>query len=82
MIRTQIQLEESQARKLRAHARLRGISVAELIRRCVEKALVDEDADRAALYERAAAIIGRFPDKRGAQDLSRRHDKYLAEAFE
>ena len=56
MVRTQIQLTEQQARRLRAEARERGVSLAEIIRRYVEKGLSGEGPDRAALYERAAAL--------------------------
>jgi hypothetical protein len=82
MVRTQIQLTEQQLRKLRARARERGLSLAEMIRRCVDVALSDESNDRATLYERAARIIGRFPDKGGATDLALKHDSYLEKAFE
>jgi hypothetical protein len=82
MIRTQIQLTERQASRLRAQARDRGISLAEVIRRYVEKGLSEEESDRAALYDRAARVVGRFRDRRGAGDLSTRHDRYLDEAFE
>jgi ribbon-helix-helix CopG family protein len=82
MVRTQIQLTDRQARQLRARARERGLSLAELIRRYVEKGLADEAADRSALYERASHLVGRFRDTRGALDVSTRHDRYLDEAFE
>jgi Ribbon-helix-helix protein, copG family len=82
VIRTQIQLTERQARRLRAHARDLGISLAEAIRRCVDRNLSDDMPDRAALYDRAARLVGRFSPRRGARDLSRRHDRYLGEAFE
>jgi hypothetical protein len=82
MVRTQIQLTEQQARKLRARARERGVSVAELIRRCVETALSAEEPSRAELYSRAGSIAGKFEDRQGARDLARRHDDYLDEAFE
>ena len=82
MVRTQIQLTERQARRLRTHARARGISLAEMIRRCVEKQLAEEAPDRAALYKRASRFIGRFADRKGVRDLSRRHDHYLEKAFE
>jgi hypothetical protein len=82
MVRTQIQLTERQARRLRARARERGLSVAELIRRCVETALSAEEPSRAELYARARRIAGRFADRQGARDLSRLHDDYLDEAFE
>jgi len=81
MIRTQIQLTEQQARRLRAQARARGVSLAEMIRQCVERALAEEAPNRRALYDRAARLVGRFPDRRGARDLSTRHDSYLDEAF-
>ena len=82
MVRTQIQLTEQQVRKLRATAQERGISLAEMIRRCVNHALADELPDRDALYRRAERIVGCFPDKKGATDLARGHDRYLEEAFE
>ena len=82
MVRTQIQLTEQQLRKLRARARERGISLAEMIRRCIEFTFADETNDRAELYEKAARIVGRFPDDGGATDLAREHDSYLEKAFE
>jgi Ribbon-helix-helix protein, copG family len=82
MVRTQIQLTEQQARRLRTHAREQGISLAEVIRRYIDKGIADEDPDRQALYERASRVVGRFPDRGGKRDLSRRHDHYLDEAFE
>jgi len=82
MVRVQVRLTERQARKLRAGARKHGISVAELIRRCVETALSSDKVSRAELYSRAARLAGKFVDRRGANDLARRHDAYLDEAFE
>jgi hypothetical protein len=34
------------------------------------------------LYERAGRVLGRFRDRRGARDISSKHDRYLDEAFE
>ncbi|MCC7009762.1 MAG: ribbon-helix-helix protein, CopG family [Acidobacteria bacterium] len=82
MIRTQIQLTDQQARRLRSEARERGVSLAELIRRYVEKGLSEGTSDRGALYARAARVVGRFPDRHGAHDVSTEHDRYLDEAFE
>ena len=81
MIRTQIQLTAQQARRLRAQARERRVSLAELIRRYVEKGLAEETPHRAALYERAARLVGRFRDRAGARDLSSEHDRYLDDAY-
>lgn len=82
MVRTQIQLTDQQARRLRAEARERGLSLAEIIRRYVEKGLSEATPDRAALYHRAARVVGRFRDRRGSRDVSSQHDRYLDEAFE
>lgn len=82
VIRTQIQLSEEQVRKLRRAARREGVSMAEAIRRLVDRGLGDEEADRARLYDRAAATVGRFRDRRGAKDVAKEHDAYLDEAFE
>ncbi len=81
MVRTQIQLTQQQARRLRAQARDRGLSLAEIIRRYVEKGLAEDASDRGVMYDRAARVIGRFRDRRGARDLSSRHDRYLDETF-
>jgi len=82
MVRTQIQLTEQQARRLRAEARQRGVSIAEMIRRLVDRGLAEQASSRTRLYEQAARIVGRFPDRRGATDLAREHDRYLDEALE
>jgi hypothetical protein len=82
MVRTQIQLTERQAHRLRAEARDRGVSLAEMVRRCVDKGLAEEGSDRAALYDRAARVVGRFPARGGTRDVSSKHDRYLDEAFE
>jgi uncharacterized protein with von Willebrand factor type A (vWA) domain len=82
VVRTQIQLTEQQARQLRAQAHEQGVSLAEMIRRYVEKGLAEEAPDRSARYARAARIVGRYRDRRGARDLSSKHDRYLDEAFE
>ncbi len=81
MVRTQIQLTDQQARRLRVQARERGLSLAEIIRRYVEKGLSDEASDRTVLYDRAMRLIGRCRDGRGARDVSSKHDRYLDEAF-
>lgn len=82
MVRTQIQLTNQQAHRLRAEARDRGLSLAEVIRQYVDKGLSAELPDRDALYERAATLVGRFHDVQNASDVARRHDRYLDEAFE
>ena len=80
LVRTQIQLDESQAERLKAVAASRGLSMAELIRRAVDSALLTGGLpDKEEQRRRAIAASGRFNS--GATDISVKHDKYLAEAF-
>ncbi len=74
MIRTQIQLTESQAKSLREISNKKGMSVAELIRQSVENFLENNkmNPDR-VLRQKAKEVAGRF---RGSHDLSINHDKY------
>lgn len=80
MIRTQIQLTEEQAKALKKLALARHLSIAEMIRQAVDSmiksnTLIDTEERR----KRAVDIAGRFSS--GKHDVSRQHDKYLAEAF-
>jgi len=80
MVRTQIQLTERQARELKSVAHRQGVSVAELIRRAVDKALTaDIIPDREEIRRRARQAVGRFSDT--VTDVAEHHDDYLAEAF-
>lgn len=81
MVRTQIQLTEEQARKLRRAARSQGVSMAEIVRRCLESGIETETANRAERYQRAAQVVGAFRDREEAQDVSAEHDGYLDGAF-
>ena len=80
MIRTQIQLTEEQARRLKRLAADDGCSMAELIRRGVDRLLDGAAADTwEERKRRALAASGRF--RSGVSDLSRNHDTYLAQAY-
>jgi hypothetical protein len=79
MIRTQIQLTEDQVRTLKRAAADQGVSMAEIIRRCIDRGLADELAGRDSAYDRARALVGAFEDRRGASDVSAHHDRYLTE---
>lgn len=81
MIRTQIQLTEQQVRRLKDRAHSEGVSMAEVIRRCVDRTLEQEQVSRNELYRRAATLIGAFHDCESATDVSVNHDKYLDEAY-
>jgi plasmid stability protein len=80
MVRTQIQLTEAQFEALRARAAAEGRSMADLIRASVDEALRGAPApSREERRRRALRAIGRF--RSAPADLSRRHDRYLAEAY-
>jgi pyruvate/2-oxoacid:ferredoxin oxidoreductase beta subunit len=81
MVRTQVQLTEDQLRKLRRAARAQGTSVAEVVRRCIERGIDDEIPSWKERYARAARLIGRFRDRDGAKDVSLKHDAYIDDAI-
>jgi len=81
MIRTQIQLTEEQARRLRLAARERGVSMAEVVRRCIDRGLAAEVPGRAARYARAADLVGAFEDPTEARRVAESHDEYLDDAY-
>ena len=81
MVRTQIQLTEAQAKAVKRAAMEEGTSVAEVIRRAVER--MAEARPKMSAQERvrrAIEIAGKF--RSGKKDVSRKHDEYLAEAYE
>lgn len=81
MIRTQIQLTEAQAKAVKKVAMEEGTSVAEVIRRAVAR--MAEARPKISAQERvrrAIEIAGKF--RSGKKDISRKHDEYLAEAYE
>lgn len=80
MVRTQIQLTQEQSRKLKRIAERKGISVAEVIRRSIDIAMISEDIpNREEMKKRARSIFGKYRDN--ASDVSENHDNYLSEAF-
>ena len=80
MIRTQIQLTEEQAKKIKKIAASRGVPIAEVIRDAVEgtirsSAVVISEERR----KRALEIVGKF--RSGKKNVSRKHDSYLTETW-
>jgi len=80
MIRTQIQLTEEQAQKLRELSAAGRESMAALIRKAVDQFLVSGISDRSALYRQAGSVVGKYTS--ATNDISIHHDRYLDEAFE
>ena len=80
MVRTQIQLTEKQAKALKKLASSRQLPMAELIRQGVDAILISPMVLNAEeKRKRALAVAGRY--RSGKRDVSREHDKHLAEAF-
>jgi antitoxin component of RelBE/YafQ-DinJ toxin-antitoxin module len=80
MVRTQVQLTEKQYEALRNVAAREGISMAEVIRRALDRvAGMNSLPNREELRKRAMAAIGSFHSD--VTDLSTRHDDYLAEIY-
>lgn len=80
MVRTQVQLTEKQYEALRKVAAKEGISMAEVIRRALDKVTEAESLpDRDEIRRRAMAAIGSCHS--GVPDLAQRHDDYLAEIY-
>ena len=81
MIRTQIQLSESQMQELKDLARRRGVPVAALIREGADLVIRSGDmGNKDERKSRALAATGRFHS--GHHDLASAHDRYLTDAFE
>ena len=71
-----MQLREDQVRALKRKAAERGVSMAEVIRDAIDRALDRDDED--AKWERALSVVGKFHSG-GVADIAERHDEYLSE---
>lgn len=69
-------------RKLRRAAREQGVSIAEIIRRCLDRGIGDEMANRSGRYARAAGLVGAYRDREEARDVAAEHDRYLDETLD
>lgn len=80
MVRTQIQLTEEQAARLRGEIAAQRISMAEAIREAVELWLASRQAPSREAQEREAlSVIGILNS--GVSNVAEEHDRYLEEAF-
>ncbi len=80
MVRMQIQLTDEQFRQLEALVVDEGISISELIRRCVDDYLrTQASPDLDARRRRALAVIGKY--RSGSSDGSAEHDRYLVKIY-
>ncbi len=80
MVRTQIQLTDEQAARLKERAAAENVPLAEIVRRGLEMYLAnDTSISQEERRRRALEFVGKFSS--GLSDLSERHDDYLAEAY-
>ena len=75
MIRTQIQCDEDQYRKLKELARRQNVSIATLVRRAVEPLLLTGKPGRSALYREELKVAGKYQAEKS--DIAMEHDLYL-----
>lgn len=82
MVRMQVQFTEEEARKLRAEAAQRQVSLSAIVREAVEHHLRHPASavTREERVRRAKAACGRFSS--GLGDVAARHDDYLADSIE
>jgi len=76
--RTQIQFTAEQIERLKDAAAERNVSVSQLVREAVD-AQGERSAQAARLQRAVRMSAGKF--RSGRPDISRNHDKYLAEDF-
>ncbi len=80
MIRTQIQLKEEQVKAIKKIAKAQGVSIAEVIRHAVDGIVrLSPTVGMEERHKRALEIVGKF--RSGRNDVSRKHDAYLLEAY-
>ena len=79
MIRTQIQLTDEQAARLKELAHAGNESIAAIIRKALDQFLLKQKPDRRMLYRQALTAVGKYGI--GVHDISTEHDRYLEEEF-
>ena len=76
MVRTQVQLSESQIEALKQLATRTGLSVGELVRRSVDQLVTTEpETISEERKRRALKAVGKFAS--GCHDVSTEHDQHL-----
>ena len=77
MHRTQVLFTQEQLKKLKAEARRRKVSLAQLVREAVDAYL--KQREREELRRRALSVVGRFSS--GQSGISRDHDRELERIY-
>lgn len=79
MVRTQIQLTEDQAIRLKELAHAGNESIAAVIHKALDQYLSRQEPDRRTLYRQALGVVGKY--RIGLHDVALEHDRYLEEEF-
>jgi predicted transcriptional regulator len=80
MVRTQIQLTDEQAARLKEMAHESNESMAAIIRKALDGFLsTQQSPNRRSLYRQASGVVGKY--SAGVHDVSIEHDRYLEEEF-
>ncbi len=80
MVRTQIQLTDDQAARLKEMAHETNDSIAAIIREALDRFFtMQQPSNRRALYRQALGVVGKY--SAGVHDVSIEHDRYLEEEF-
>ncbi len=80
MIRTQVQFDEDQYRKLKELASQQQESIAALVRRAVNQLLLTRKPGKSTSYREALKVVGKYQTKKS--DIAIDHDRYLEESFQ
>lgn len=81
MVRTQIQLTEYQAVRLKEISERDNLSMAELIRRAVDRFFCDDPLPtQRERMERASEVFGKYTSADG-ENIAENHDLYLTEIY-
>ena len=80
MVRTQIQLTDAQAARVKRLARQRGVSMATVIREAIDRLEDAAEERREEVWQRAMSVVGKYRGHGG--NLSEEHDEELARAYE
>jgi hypothetical protein len=83
MVRMQVQLSRDQQQRLRRWAADLGVSLSEVVRRCIDAEVgrAGDPSDREARSAGALAVCGKYRDPRGSRHVGLDHDEHLADAF-
>lgn len=81
MARITVQVPDEERDALKRLAEREAVSLPELVRRVLKRVVEEEGRPQEdELWERAFSVAGKY--RSGLTDLGRRHDDYLAEAYE